>query len=236
MTGNIICIKTVEVNKDMSVIGLNPVVASSGSVSVQKNDSLGKDDFLNLLVTQLQYQDPLNPLESAEFTAQLAQFSSLEQLGNVNDNLEELKLYQASSNNAQAVDFIGKSVKSTGNSIQLTEEVPVKIRFETAADAVEVSVHIYDSNGLFVNTIEAGALTSGEKTITWDGTNSKGFKVPEGAYNFEVVAVDIDGREVETSTYIVEKITGATFKGGATYLLAGDREIPLGDVLEITGN
>ncbi len=217
----------------MSISGLDPVVTSS-NVSSQKKDVLGKDDFLHLLVTQLKHQDPLSPMESADFTAQLAQFSSLEQLSNVNENLEDLKLYQASMNNSQAVDFIGKSVKAFGNSIQLTDDVTAEIRFELGAGASEVSIHIYDSKGTFIKTIEAGVLTPGEHTVEWDGTNSAGIEVPEGAYKFEVLATDTAGEEVKTTSFIVEKVTGISFIDGVTYLLAGDRMIPIGNVIEIT--
>ena len=76
---------------------------------------LDRDAFLNLLITQLQNQDPLDPTDSVEFTAQLAQFSSLEQLGNVNDNLKLLQDFQASINNSQAVSLIGKEITASGN-------------------------------------------------------------------------------------------------------------------------
>src|SRR5210317_754089 len=82
-----------------------------------KSNVMGKDDFLNLLITQLQNQDPLKPTDSTEFTAQLAQFSSLEQLGNVNENLKQLQDFQASINNSQAVSLIGKEITATGNSL-----------------------------------------------------------------------------------------------------------------------
>ena len=79
--------------------------------------TLGKDDFLKLFVAQLQNQDPLSPMESTEFTSQLAQFSSLEQLTNVNQNLDYLLMYQSSMNNAEAINFIGSTVKASGSSI-----------------------------------------------------------------------------------------------------------------------
>ena len=89
---------------------INSSASSGALLSTTQSNVMGKDDFLNLLITQLQNQDPLNPTDSTEFTAQLAQFSSLEQLGNVNENLTELKHFQASINNSQAVALIGKAI------------------------------------------------------------------------------------------------------------------------------
>ncbi len=95
------------------MMSITPIDSSAVSTETQTSASaeiLGKDDFLNLLVTQLQHQDPLNPAESTEFTAQLAQFSSLEQLNNINDNLKNMELFQTSVTNSQAVSYIGKEI------------------------------------------------------------------------------------------------------------------------------
>ena len=116
-------------------------------LTTSQTSVMGKEDFLSLLITQLQNQDPLNPTDSTEFTAQLAQFSSLEQLGNVNDSLMELKNLQASINNSQAVSLIGKAITANGNSIQLTADGPVQYDFKLADDAVLIVASIYDRTG-----------------------------------------------------------------------------------------
>ena len=102
----------------MSTESISTATQSSSETYVPPDKTtLGKDDFLKLFVAQLENQDPLSPMESTEFTAQLAQFSSLEQLTNANQNLEYLLMYQSSMNNAEAVNFIGNTVKASGNSI-----------------------------------------------------------------------------------------------------------------------
>lgn len=217
----------------MSITGLEPVVNySSGSFSSGVSD-LGKDAFLNLLVTQLRHQDPLSPMESTQFTAQLAQFSSLEQLGNINSNLGILQLYQSSINNSQAVGFIGKTVKSLGETVCLAEDVPAEIHFELADEASDVCIHIYDSTGDFVKTIECGSLNSGDQSIEWDGTDDEGNELPAGSYTYEVMAEDADGGTVAVMTFMINKVSGVTFKDGITYLLAGDLKIPISNVVEV---
>ena len=207
---------------------------SSDQISAPDESTVGKDEFLTLLVTQLQYQDPLNPMEGTEFTAQLAQFSSLEQLTNVNDNLEYLQLYQASLNNAQAVNFIGKTVKASGDSVSVTGGAAEKIQFDLAGDASAAYVYVYDSAGNPVKTIECGALNAGGHSVEWDGTNDDGDGISDGAYTFDVAATDADGNTVGASKFIEAKITGVTFEEGTTCLLSGDVRIAMGDVIEVT--
>ena len=221
----------------MSTIEAISAATQSGSETyVPDKTTLGKDDFLKLLVSQLKNQDPLNPMESTEFTAQLAQFSSLEQLTNMNKNLDYLLLYQTSINNAQAVGFIGKTVKAEGNSITVKDGTSDQVQFDLAGDAAGVNVFIYDASDNLIKTINCGALNDGEQSIEWDGTNDDGETVSDGTYTFEVSARDGSGDTIKASTYMTVKVTGVTFKDGNAYLLAGDTEISMNDIIEVTEN
>jgi flagellar basal-body rod modification protein FlgD len=217
----------------MSITGLEPVSSYNSGSSSTGVSSLDKNAFLNLLVTQLRHQDPLSPMDSTQFTAQLAQFGSLEQLSSVNENLGILQLYQASINNSQAVGFIGKTVKSHGDSFYLAEDVPAEMHFDLAEEASEVFIHIYDSSGDFVKTVDCGSLNAGEQSIEWDGTDAEGNELPEGSYTFEVIATDANGEEIAATTFMINKVTGVMFEEGVTYLLAGDLKIAIGNVVEI---
>ena len=218
----------------MSTETISTATQSSSDVYVPDNKtSLGKDDFLKLFVAQLQNQDPLSPMESTEFTSQLAQFSSLEQLTNMNQNLDYLLMYQASMNNAEAINFIGSTVKASGSSIGVKDGASDQIQFDLAADAAEVNVFIYDSSDNLVKTIHCGTLDDGEQSIPWDGANEDGSPVPDGTYTFEVSAKDANGETIVASPYMTVEVTGATFKDGNAYLLAGDIEISMSDVIKV---
>ena len=217
----------------MSIYPVDASNSNTSQVASSKDSALGKDDFMNLLVAQLQNQDPLNPMDSTAFTSQLAEFSSLEQLSNVNENLEFLKMYQSSINNAQAVSFIGKNIDALGDSIQLEGSEIEEIHFELSADSSSVFVNIYDEAGSLVKNIENGPLGEGKQSVEWDGTDNGGNTLPGGNYRFEVMAVDANGDRVETATYISDRVTGVTFKNGVTYLMAGGIQIPIGDVSEV---
>jgi flagellar basal-body rod modification protein FlgD len=217
----------------MSVTAVENVSSGVNATSSSGSNILGKDDFLNLLVTQLRHQDPLSPMESAEFTSQLAQFSSLEQMSNVNTNLEVLQLYQASINNSQAVGFIGKTIKALGNTIGVVDSVADQIHFELDKDASDVIVQIYNSGNKLIKTIKPGGLNAGEQNVTWDGTDNDNNKVPDGTYTFKVIATDTDQKPVSVKTIITALVSGVAFKDNITYLLAGNQEIPIGSVFEV---
>ena len=152
----------------MDISSVNPTASAPTGGTQSETQILGKEDFLNLLIAQLQHQDPLDPTDSVEFTAQLAQFSSLEQLSNVNDNLEKLELYQASINNSQAVSFIGKEIVARGNSLEVSGGAPVDCQFNLPEDAGSVTITIYDANGEFVRAFDVSNLPAGLQSLSWD--------------------------------------------------------------------
>jgi flagellar basal-body rod modification protein FlgD len=217
----------------MSIIGLEPVTTTGSEFSESQSKVMDKDDFLSLLITQLQHQDPLNPTDSVEFTAQLAQFSSLEQLANVNDNLRQLQNFEASINNSQAVRLIGKEITANGNFLKLTAGDSVGCDFKLDQNAALVVVTIYDASGAYIKSLESQDLTAGQHQIVWDGTDKEGNPVPDGNYTFEVLAADADGGTVGTSTFFSGIVDKIMFENNITYVFAGDNKIALGDVVQV---
>jgi flagellar basal-body rod modification protein FlgD len=218
----------------MAVNAISTLTGNGAASSATAPKNLDKDSFLRLLTTQLQNQDPLNPTDSTEFTAQLAQFSSLEQMTNVNATLNTLLLYQASINNAQAVGFIGKDIVANGKSIEMKGGQPVSCDYEISAAAKRVVVTIYDATGNFVRDYEKTALAAGKQSLSWDGKNRDGNPVVDGVYTFEVQAVDQKGAKLDATTFSKGTVTGVTFEGGVTYLVAGKNKTAIGDVIQVT--
>lgn len=200
---------------------------SSESLSTLKTASLGKEDFLEMMIAQLQNQDPLNPLDGTDFTAQLAQFSSLEQLINVNTRLETLELYQASLNNAQSVGLIGKEVVTLGNSIE-ADGTSADLSYILSGSAESVVVSIYDEDGSCVDTIEAGTQEAGENSVTWDCSG-----VTAGSYTFEVSAIDTYENAVSVDTTIVGKVTGVSFEDGVPILSVNGQDVSFSDIISV---
>ena len=179
---------------------INHVSTGSTELAGSQAPMMGKDDFLHLLVTQLQNQDPLNPTDHTEFTAQLAQFSSLEQLHNVNDNLTQLQNFQASTNNTQAVSMLGKEITAKGNYLQLTDGKASGCDFSLSRDAALVTVNIYDSTGRFVSAFENKNLPAGRHTLEWDGKDNDNIPVKDGHYTFAIQATDANDQKIRVET------------------------------------
>ena len=207
--------------------GIESINSDSGNLQSARSGTLGKDDFLNMMITQLKHQDPLNPLDGTDFTAQLAQFSSLEQLSNMNDQLELLSLYQASLNNAQSVNLIGREVTAKGDVVKV-EGASADLAYNLSGGAEEVTIKIYDEEGNLVDTLELGSQKEGENSITWDCSD-----VAAGNYTFEVSATDSNGDVMPAYTIIVGRVTGVTFEDGSPHLSVNGRDIAFGDIISV---
>jgi flagellar basal-body rod modification protein FlgD len=203
-------------------------VGSSNSLDMIQSSTLGKDEFFQMLIAQLKYQDPLNPMDGTDFTAQLAQFSSLEQLSNMNSNLETVAAYQMKTNQAEAVALIGKNVAAQGNSVE-TDGTPVSLIFNAAVDITEGAVSIYNSDGSLVKTIDLGARPQGTNSVIWDCS-----AVANGSYTFEIEAADAAGESVDVDMYVNGTVTGVSFLDGRSYIQIGDVEIPFEDVIAVS--
>lgn len=212
----------------MPVSGISGVTATDSRSSYEVGGELGKNEFMKLLVTQLKNQDPLNPMDSSEFISQLAQFSSLEQLQNINDKLDDL-----TAQLSDAANLIDHEVEALGTIINVEDGVSDEIHFDLASDATAVFASISNSDGVYVRTVQVGPLSEGRQSLTWDGTDDNGKAVPDGKYTVDIQAVDTDGNMVESTSLIKGKVTGATFEDGTTYLLIGNIEIPLSSVIKI---
>jgi flagellar basal-body rod modification protein FlgD len=224
----------------MSIEALNTGYGTS-SVNNETTSSssgageLGKDEFLKLFIAQIQYQDPLNPLDSAEFTAQLAQFSSVEQLYGMNDKLGNIE--ETMNNQSEQHDnlgYIGKTVKADDNTMRVDNET-VQSGSYTLDDGGYVSIDVYDSDGNIVRTFNKGWEEQGEHDVNWDGRDDTGTLAEDGTYAFEITAIDKDGFYISSNTHISGEVTGITYKNGEPYLMIGDRMINnISNIIEVT--
>lgn len=207
---------------------------SSGSTDNQPSPSeLQKDDFLKLLVTQLKNQDPMNPVDNAEFTAQMAQFSSLEQLVNINETLGMLNATTANVNAGQAFGLIGKEVTVEGSNVHVKNGVGSDISFNLADSATEVEIQILDPSGNVVRTITVGAKIGGANSVAWDGLDSQGKPLPDGLYKYSVAAKDAGGNPIDVQTNTTGVVDAVSFENGVAYLHIGDLKFMLSEVKEV---
>ncbi|MCB0281046.1 MAG: hypothetical protein H6627_11810 [Calditrichae bacterium] len=218
----------------------NTISTSGSSSNVFSNDAMGKEEFLQLLVAQLQNQDPLSPMEGQEFASQLAQFSSVEQLTSIDNNIQEsintdLVLSQT-INNTLATALIGKQVTAAGNELEIGAEgaAPIDVYFSLAGYSDKVTVSIMDEAGHVVRTLNAHGMSSGIRSLEWDGKDDDGDSLPEGTYSFTVDAIGKDGAGVKATELIRGLASALQFEGGGATIKVGQVRINFGDVLEIS--
>ncbi|MFP4391109.1 MAG: flagellar hook assembly protein FlgD, partial [Desulfococcaceae bacterium] len=180
----------------MDITPVSPAATGTTETRSSRRNSLGQDDFLNLLITQLRAQDPLNPMDGAEFTAQLAQFNSLEQLMDVNRGIERLEAAVGQGRQLDAANLIGKKARVEGGRLQLTDGEGAVLSFSLSGEAAGVFGAVYDAANRYVATVEGGPTPAGEAQLEWDGTDDAGNPMPPGSYRFEAMAVDAAGNSV----------------------------------------
>ena len=206
--------------------------AATGSLQ-----SLGKDDFLKLLVTKLQNQDPLKPMDDEDFIAQLAQFSTLEQMNKIAEAIAEANqlgyVQMQSLNNAMAAGFVGKDVKAIYSGIYIEGDNSPQISYTMPNYASEVKFTIKDEAGNVVATLTQEDVSPGSHTFTWDGKDDLGNRVEEGYYFVEAVATDASGDTFTPDLSLVGTVEAIIYRDGLAYLRVQGLEIPLGDITAI---
>jgi flagellar basal-body rod modification protein FlgD len=219
-----------------SVSSTSASTASATSVGSTAALSMNESDFLNLLVTQLRYQNPLDPTNATDFASQLAQYASVEQLSNINTNLTSSlsaqKTLTSSLNNALATTFIGKSVRAQTNSFKYSGSGTVKVGYDLAATATDVTVNVYNASGHLMKTI-AGTGDTTDNIVKWDGTLSDGTTAPSGSYTFSETATDSNGDTVTSTPYVYGTVTAVRYKSSGTVFVIDGTEVSLADVAEI---
>jgi flagellar basal-body rod modification protein FlgD len=165
-----------------------------------------KDDFLKLLVTQMRYQDPMNPMDNAQMTSQIAQLNTVEGINQLNATVTNLQASLMASQSMQSASLIGKTILADGNAINLQSgSASLSMRLEGPAESVVVDV--INSGGRIIKTANLGANAAGIQTFTWDGSTNEGGVAPNGQYTFQVNAKKLN------QAVVVKPLTQATVSG-----------------------
>lgn len=207
--------------------------ANSGSSIMSQNSAMGKEDFLTLMVEQLKNQDPMNPADATEFTAQLAQFSSLEQLFNINSSLEEMGNSTAEMQRLSALSMIGTEVVSKGSEFTFNGE-PLKLGYNMDDAAEQGVLYIRDSAG---NTVAAKPLTQmseGQHMLEWDGVGDSGNQLPQGKYNVAISA--FNGEDpVAAHPLVQSRVVGVDMVDGTDMIVTDSGKFKLAEIESVRG-
>jgi flagellar basal-body rod modification protein FlgD len=189
----------------------------TGKKQTLAKNKMERDDYLNLLVTQLKYQDPTKPMEHYEMASQMAQFNTVEQLMGVNKLLTDMKKLQNDAKAEKLTQYLGKDIELQGNNIKLSPDGKANtVHFELPSNASNVIVEIRNENSKVIKSMPMGSLQMGNNKVTWDGTNDKGAKQAGGNYTFSILASTEDGKPMTAKTSYEAKVEGITdiFSGG----------------------
>jgi len=211
---------------------------SESAVSNIANKQMGKKQFLKLLITQMQNQNPLDPMDSKNFSQQLAQFSQVESLNNMSDGFEKSnkisKNLSESINQTLTTSLVGKKVKCKSNNVVMNQDGQGKISFELDKFAKKANIQIKNGKGEVIRNLDRTNLSKGMNVIGWDGKNGSGQSVPsDGSYTFQVSASAGNGNSVDTNNITVGQVTGVNYQGDKTYLIVDGNRIPYESVVEV---
>lgn len=196
--------------------------------------ALGQDVFLELMVTQMKNQNPLDPQNNSEFVAQLAQFSSVEGLDKLNNTMNNFVGSFQSSQALQASSMVGRMVKVDATNAYLPANGVVAGTIDLPQSTNDLKMVISDSKGQLVSEVLMGSQEAGEISFAWDGLDDQGTQHPPGLYNFKVLA-NIDGEPVQIGTALSANVDSVTVgaNGAISLNVAGVGAVPMSGVREI---
>lgn len=211
-----------------------PMAQTSATYKPVGKKELDRNDFMRLFITQLQYQDPMKPMDSYEMASQLAQFSNMEATMKMSDNMEELLDYQKSQNNLQLLGLLGNDVLVSGNGVGVTDGKVGIAEFSLLEGAENPVIEIYDAADRLVRSIDLGYRAAGDYELTWDGKDLRGEQVEDGLYAYRIKALDEVGNEIEVDYKSSGRVTGIDFDSGEALLTLDNHvKIGVGDVVSV---
>jgi flagellar basal-body rod modification protein FlgD len=208
-------------------VGQTPLTNGAGG-------TMGKDQFLKLLIAQMQNQDPLNPMDGMQFASQLAQFSSVEQLQQLNTKLDGEAAAQGSMlaalNGSVAVSTFGREILAIGNQVNIGGAEPAEAVFDAPAGGGLANVQIYNAAGTKVATVDLRKISGGfQSADLTDATRA----LPAGTYQYQVEMTDEAGEVTTAQTYMKGRVDGIHYTSEGPVLTSGGMSIPFGSVLKI---
>ncbi len=207
---------------------------SEPSPYADPSSELGRDEFMRLLVAQLENQDPLEPKQDTEFIAQLATYSSLEQLIDLNKRMDRMIVAQDQLLNGQALELVGREVLAdTNGSLQLRRNGAESVMFDLFEQPSSLTVEVYDEGNALVRRVEINDLAPGRQRFEWDGRDNDGKELPPGEYRYRIYAKDSKGESMSVRSIVAMPVEGLRVAEDGLFLVSGDRVIAFSQIAEI---
>ena len=199
------------------------------------SNELESDDFLTLLMAQLENQDPLNPVSDTDMLAELAQFSSVEQLTAMNESMDSLLDSVNALTVNSGISYLGMDVTAEGNTLSKSEDGCSTVYYTLPDDAASLTAYIYNEDGDLVANTTLSGLSAGEHEFVWDGTDYTGDEATDGNYYVAFAAYDSAGESLSVTSKVTGTITGITAESGSTcFQLDDGRLVSMTSISSVT--
>lgn len=226
-----VTIRNNNIGEKLNKIAGNKYKQGINFVDASTKTKLGKDGFMKILAHQLKNQDPTNPMDQKQMTADLAQMSQLEQMTKMNANIAKLNPSNLTKDRFYAASFLGKEVLTAGTTIKFDGNKSMDIPFTLPVPGKKVVIRVMDDKGQLIKQIDKENLSKGSHLITWDGKKMDGYHANKGLYNISVIAQDDSFKTFKGETMSKGIVTDVRFKGGETVLkIDGTKQVFLRDV------
>ncbi len=219
----------------MKVDGENNTIEQQQRTQTHNPSSeMGRDAFMKLLVAQLRNQDPLDPMDSRDFIAQLSQLTSVEKLIEIEGRLQDANASAQEASKVQSSALIGKQVVADSSSVRISDFGSADLHFDLEAPASDVTVSIRDAEGNEMRTLSTTNAGMGPQSMTWDGRNMAGERLPAGEYHMVVSATGEGGQEVLARNRVSGLVEGVSYEGGEPALIIGGAQVSFSDLLSVS--
>ncbi len=217
-----------------SSIGLDAATAAAAGKTKKKKDTLDQADFLKLMTTQLQHQDPLKPMDNNQMVAQMAQLSTVQGINDLNGTVKGLQTSMSSDKILRGAAMVGRDVLVPSGKFTL-ETAGAAEGSVVAPSAGQVTVDITDATGVKIKQVTVPATAAGEVAFQWDGTGPDGKRMPPGSYTITANHADSAGKQTKLRTYTQASVDSVTVGSDGLYLnLKGLGTVPLDFVLRVS--
>ncbi|MCP4294794.1 MAG: hypothetical protein GY786_04230 [Proteobacteria bacterium] len=203
------------------------------SKSSQEDGELGKNEFLNLFLTQMSHQNPTDPMDSGAMMTQMAQLGSMEQLQNLNQEMKILNTKQSEAAKIQALNFLNKDVFVDQKSLELSHGTSAPVHFSLDREASDFKIIVEEQDGAPVLTRQLGTMDQGRHKYTWDGKNLEGTLMADGKYNIKLISVFADGTSKSVQPYHSGRVSNLEFKKGVPWVSLQGKNIQLSEIKSV---
>lgn len=206
-------------------------------VDPKDRGTLTKDDFMNLFIKQLQYQDPMQPMDTGQMATQIAQLNMVDLMTKNNDAINELVTADKQRIQIDAAGYIGRDVRYTGNTLEVGADGPKPFDLNLDNACSSCVVTIKDPSGNIVKSWDMGALGKGTQALNWDGTDATGAKAPAGDYTVTIDAKDDKGNAVKVTSLTTGSVSAISYQKDGTPLfkIKNGPSISISDIQGING-